>query len=488
MRPLRDRLLSNTSDPIKSSILRESGHGWNPSPTPSPPASTSPLRIAKRDTPSALARRSSSSYKHVRNNHLVSNSPFKSLIPTSSAAPFPSVTRRVSGEKRPRPSSMSEQAENERPFASKRERRQSKTFQNLMEKEPVTKSPFKVASSNDEQESPQLPPRQIPGGPLARGPIPTFPVLAVEEPNPGDSFLSGGRLSPSSDSSHPAPVSAESNTSDTQTQETPAQPTPTRSSLVSRRMHGPRSSGSVRDSFGRRRSRRKTVTFDERCDVVEFEPEDDEESGLEEDDEELGFFEDPHSGLDEGDHEEPGDSYEGVPPDAEHSLSFETIFSAAQSSHSDFDDHEPQSLSTSAYPFSLPTSTDSKRAPTPPKSRIRLGSSEKNMCEMLRKEQDDSFDEIPLDGTIPTQSTPPLTPLRSRVVSATSVESFGKSTHTERVRATPDAMDPELKAERAPSRSPIIGRNKASGPSAEKELTAKLGLSGDQGKFFRIFL
>ena len=187
--PLRDRLLSNSPDPIKSSILRESGMGWNTSASANPVSSsgnassiTSPLRIAKRDSPSrpkvpAVARRTSSSYRHVHTNNLVSKSPFKSQIPTPStpssrtSVVFP--TRRVSGEKRPRPSSMHElgETENERPFALKRDRKQSKTFQGLLDKEPVTKSPFKVqqdwASSEAKQPPPPLqplvnnPPRQV---------------------------------------------------------------------------------------------------------------------------------------------------------------------------------------------------------------------------------------------------------------------------------------------------------------------------------------
>src|SRR5947209_8205306 len=149
--PLRDRPLSNSPDPVQSSVLRESGAGWK---KPSPIAQgsgTTPLRIAKREGKGKppfplVARRSSSSYKHLRSNNLVSKSPFRSQIPPSSQSniALPSPTpRRVSSEKRPRPESMHEQAENERPLAFKRERRQSKAYQGLLEKEPVTKSPFK---------------------------------------------------------------------------------------------------------------------------------------------------------------------------------------------------------------------------------------------------------------------------------------------------------------------------------------------------------
>ncbi|KAJ7287283.1 hypothetical protein C8J57DRAFT_1283412 [Mycena rebaudengoi] len=173
----------------------------------------SPLRIAKRESPvrqPQVARRNSSSFKHVRNNNLVSKSPFKSQIPTTSTPrpPFPSP-RRISGEKRQRPQSMYDQAEaeNDRPFAYKRERRQSKALEGLIQKEPVTKSPFRQL---EEPMDRRAPPPPVPPTPSR------IPVAAV-----------GGA-------------------------------SPTRSSLVSKRMHGPRLSG--------RRERRKTVTFDERCD------------------------------------------------------------------------------------------------------------------------------------------------------------------------------------------------------------------------------
>ncbi|KAJ6568298.1 hypothetical protein DFH09DRAFT_433162 [Mycena vulgaris] len=174
---------------VEDPPIFDSGMGWSDTAGPASP-NVSPLRISKRDSPARrqpaaeVARRTSSSFKHVRNNNLVSKSPFKSQIPTAAAPalprPFPSPTRRVSAEKRPRPQSMHDQAEaeNDRPFPFKREHRQSKGFQGLIQMEPVTKSPF--------------------------------------------------------------------------------------------RLHGPRLSG--------RRERRKTVTFDERCDVVEFDR--DEEDGM----------------------------------------------------------------------------------------------------------------------------------------------------------------------------------------------------------------
>lgn len=226
--------------------------GWNSTPQPSSSLAssssngsiTSPLRISKRDSESRpggpiVARRTSSSYRHVHTNNLVSKSPFKSQIPTpatpSRSTPVTFPTRRVSGEKRPRPVSMHEMGddENDRPFASKRERTQSKTFQGLIEKEPVTKSPFRshqfapVSNTRAARPSPAVPP--LPSS------IPTTHTSTPPRP-----------------SQLPTPS--------TQTNKGPS---PGRSALVSRRMHGPRLSG------GPKIERRK-VTFHERCDVLEF--------------------------------------------------------------------------------------------------------------------------------------------------------------------------------------------------------------------------
>ncbi|KAG9312059.1 hypothetical protein JVU11DRAFT_7340 [Chiua virens] len=113
--PLSDRLLSNSPDPVQSSILRGSAKGWGKSASSSSSLATTPLRIAKREGKPpfpVVARRSSSSYKHVRSNNLVSKSPFKtqpafpskpSTSASSDTPPVPQGTRRVSGEKRPRP-------------------------------------------------------------------------------------------------------------------------------------------------------------------------------------------------------------------------------------------------------------------------------------------------------------------------------------------------------------------------------------------------
>lgn len=259
MPSLRDRLLSNSPDPLKSSILRESGMGWNPA-SGTADAITSPLRIAKRDSPKprgpVLARRTSSSYRHVHTNNLVSKSPFKSQIPTPSRPSSVALpTRRVSGEKRPRPSSMHEQAEaeNDRPFALKRDRKQSKTFQELIHREPVTKSPFK-----------NLQPVTLPDN------LPPPPPITLSRDPPRASSTS-----PANFHMHVPAIVPDTRSSP-------------RSALVSKRMHGPRTSGDPR------RARRKTVRvrFDECCDVLEYDRESESED-------------DPSKTCEDGDRAEP---------------------------------------------------------------------------------------------------------------------------------------------------------------------------------------
>ncbi|KAH8096761.1 hypothetical protein BXZ70DRAFT_1009443 [Cristinia sonorae] len=233
--PLRDRVRSNASN--------DPNNEWQ-SPT------TTPLRIAKKDSPqrgSGLARRQSSSYSHLKKNNLVTKSPFRSQIPTplrpATIAPSP---RRVSGEKRSRPISMHEQAENEHPLGFKR--RQSKGFQGLLEKEPVTKSPFKLHPGDEGYQEPPSPPHPVtPRRLRKKAPVYDESESLLPPPPPPKNSLSP-RASP-----RPA-VS------------------PARPSLVSKRLHGPRESG----MFGRK-TRRKTVTFDERCDVMEFSAEEDQD-------------------------------------------------------------------------------------------------------------------------------------------------------------------------------------------------------------------
>ena len=133
---------------------------------------------------------------------------------------------------------MNEQAENEHPMGFKR--RQSKGLQGLYQKEPVTNSPFRRVTDREPTPEPPLPPP------------------------------------PRVDRQYTA--------------------SPTRPSLVTKRFHGPRVVGfSVGTA---RRARRKTVTFDERCDVVEFDREEHELEGQEE--EEDGYHT-PHDGDEDDD-------------------------------------------------------------------------------------------------------------------------------------------------------------------------------------------
>ena len=130
---------------------------------------------------------------------------------------------------------MNEQAENEHPTGFKR--RQSKGLQGLYQKEPVTNSPFRRIPDHETTPEPPLPP--------------------------------------------PPKIDRQSTAS------------PTRPSLVTKRFHGPRMVGN--NPGATKRGRRKTVTFDERCDVVEF---DREEHELE-DEEEEGYHT-PRDGEDDG--------------------------------------------------------------------------------------------------------------------------------------------------------------------------------------------
>ena len=172
---------------------------------------------------------------------------------------------------------MHEQAENEneRPLALKRERKQSKAFQGLIEKEPVTRSPFKLQQRTPSSE--------------ARPPPPLSSVAYN-----GSSQRS---LTPSPEVQLPRTSSGGPS------------PSPARSALVSRRLHGPRLSG------GSRRQRRKTVTFHERCDVLEF---DREEETDEEDIFQNHSEEDEHDGFYQGTHEEDDPSQGSSHSDHDH--------------------------------------------------------------------------------------------------------------------------------------------------------------------------
>ena len=315
---------SPPSDKMKQNILKESSAGWS--------NTISPLRISKRDTNGSagsdsgtdgslklpdgpgVARRQSSSYKHMFHNNLVSKSPFKSQqVPKVQRSNIPQLPsrligsprgmRKISGEKRPRPESLVQQAEQENQQRTRElgfKRRQSKGFQNLTVKEPVTKSPFKRVVS---------PPSSSASAPIQI----TLPrdlksidddVTSTEDV---DSLSSKGHThieylmpevppapppkpSPSlSRSSTPQPIGQQHSPLRVSPLPSALQVSPARSSLVSRRLKGPRSrslSGSPSDT-PTRRERRKTVTFDERCDVVEFDRESHEDVFMDTDDEDV---------------------------------------------------------------------------------------------------------------------------------------------------------------------------------------------------------
>jgi len=125
---------------------------------------------------------------------------------------------------------MHEQAENEneRPLALKRERKQSKVFQGLIEKEPVTKSSFKLQQGTPSSEV-----------------KPPSPLSSVVYNDSQRSLTPPSKLQPPRTSGSTSPY-------------------PVRSALVSRRLHGPRL------SRGPKQQRKKGNYFIERCEVLEF--------------------------------------------------------------------------------------------------------------------------------------------------------------------------------------------------------------------------
>ncbi|KAK7473042.1 Bud site selection protein bud4 [Stygiomarasmius scandens] len=436
--PLRDKLLSNSPDPIKSSILRESGMGWS-----SPPSdksngnATSPLRISKRDSPKPtqadLARRSSSSYRHMRNNNLVTKSPFKSQIPMPSTPsrnqpiPFPSGTRRVSGEKRPRPASLHEQGEteNDRPFALKRERKQSKTYQGLIQKEPVTKSPFRrLHSTSNQHYQPELP---IHVESMSRSPLPTFSSSPPK-------------------SSIPAPGTS-----------------PMRSSLVSKRMHGPRLSGG-------KRQKRKTVTWGDSCDVIEIsDPEDHDEDdddemmesdeGIyghpEENDDADSFFRTPFTDNSSVSNEPtPDNSYESIQlsdngsngleldPDASITGLVDEMFSSQRTStppRTSVNDHPTDLETEDGVPFGRSHHAERvKEYRQSHESHVHASPLPLSTLQEIK---------IPVEPT--AFSTPPSTPPRnSPLQSPVSSPPLGRTTHAERVELLKAARAEEEEIEK----------------------------------------
>ncbi|KAH9006604.1 hypothetical protein EDB86DRAFT_3070591 [Lactarius hatsudake] len=203
-------------------------------------------------------------FAKLTRSNLVSQSPFRSQAPSAPAPSRPSSVanvpppRRVSGEKRPRSESMHSHVENERPLGFKR--RQSKGFQNLIEKEPVSKSPFRRPTSPDEDPFPPPPP-------------PPKVIHTSHLPTPSSSASPG------------------------------------RSSLVSKRLHGPRLIGHDGPT---RQKKKKKVEFDEICDVVTFERDDSLDSDVFSDDDDDDDYGEPEEYGEPAETVEANDSITGL--------------------------------------------------------------------------------------------------------------------------------------------------------------------------------
>ena len=391
MAPLRDRPPSNTPEPE-----------W-------PPQSVTPLRIAKRDTPqrphvSQLSRRSSNTFAKLTRSNLVSQSPFLSQTSPTPTPSRPSSVintpspRRVSGEKRPRSESMQSHVENVRPIGFKR--RQSKGFQNLIEKEPVTKSPFRRAASSVEDPFPPPPPPPK--------------VITSHLPTPSSSASPG------------------------------------RSSLVSKRLHGPRLIG----HDVHKRQRRKTVTFVETCDVVTFERDDSPEEELFSDD-----YDDDHGEPEYYDEEPAG----GV--EANDSLTG-LVDSMIQ------DARDASSPHTPPMDRSLPPLMDSEDG-------VPYGRSHHaDRVAFSRQPHPTPPLEIPETLAFVAKQSPSITSTPPQGQSAGSTMPLGRSTHSERARADrmPDDVEEDVQM-LPPSPSPAKAKKHPSGERKES-LLPKFDLDG----------
>ncbi|KIM23022.1 hypothetical protein M408DRAFT_78146 [Serendipita vermifera MAFF 305830] len=289
---------------------------------------TPPLKIAKQTTAYAsssslvggvkggapLARRQSASFNHVRTSSLVSSSPFKTGGNTSSsttnARPRPQHTSTQSqhGITQPagrRPAStiitqadqihLRSRSDENRHLSDIRRPRESKGFQNLPKIGAVTKNPlveangvtsaarFALSKSSSEYTS------NLSDSPTAERMVKSATMPSVNTSN----ILPSGGISSSSSTpvlapnhslaSRPLPGAPQKPTRPLSmvalpSSSSPVAISPGRSSLVSKRLIGPRSpegSPAQRGSGDSpsTRQRRKTVTWDERCDVVEFDRE-----------------------------------------------------------------------------------------------------------------------------------------------------------------------------------------------------------------------
>lgn len=228
---------------------------------------TVPLRLSKQDSPltsssipnpryhklpTQLARRQSSSYNHVKNNALVSNSPFKTGS-TVKASRIPALSH----------SQFSPRDEN-KPDLGSFHRRQSRGLHVLATEQVVSKSPFRSDKSKPDPK-PERPER----GRSLTPTQPSAPPSTMSSASP-ISPVHSTRVDPDTAYLSNVPLPTPSpNPRSTGTFSMEAVPSP-KSVLVSpKRLHGPRSL-SASPGSELKAQRRKTVTFVELIDVLEF--------------------------------------------------------------------------------------------------------------------------------------------------------------------------------------------------------------------------
>lgn len=236
------------------------------------------LGISGGDHRLGFTRRQSKGLATLNKAEYVSKSPFLSdSHPTGSTTTSPSLASSTTNS--PQTSQQEESEDLEEPATpTSREHTPEVAVEEYVDEDQTTPEPevevfrmipsaSKDASPNTSLNVPSVSTRPLPASPRSRRAAASFspnraPPLPPSPPQPAHSVFA---------------------------QYTP-NATPTKSSLKSkRRIRGPRSPGSPeshieRSASGRRRygsirrkfERRKTVTFDERCDVLEFEPDEDE--------------------------------------------------------------------------------------------------------------------------------------------------------------------------------------------------------------------
>jgi hypothetical protein len=217
-------------------------------------------RTATHPGAPALPRRQSLSINHVRTSSLVTTSPFKDpnskpigakYRPTPAPRPSPQHTN-PNSPRRPvsRERKASKTSENKNQDNLKKPRK-GQGLQALGKSEVVTRSPF---LDGNRLPKPTAEPDTC--DPLK---LPNKPLQISTEVDPSPRQLPPTPTTPPRLSRHSGPPW------------TTNPPSP-RSNLVSKRFHGPRSpvASPTSEPGSTKRQRRKTVTFDERCDVLEF--------------------------------------------------------------------------------------------------------------------------------------------------------------------------------------------------------------------------